>query len=390
MFGKSAFSFLPQDPHLFVMLVAFDGLDATLGLDPQIMPEGGTANDLFLEYRPEDIIQAQGLKLGPAAKALVPFANKCSVINGVMMKRDAGHDPVLQYMKTGKGDGTAAILPIELAATFGVGPYGVLFTGSAYSANRTVSLSTVEDIQREASGTLVSDILKPLEPNPDQMSPLALALRNIISSRATTVKLLQALKDIAKDHPDASPVIQSLLASFMSGACQQAIIDVSEPGTLDTHSNHEKTHLRYQTQVWSKVADLFKRFEKTPFMNGSLMDHTTFMVITEFSRTPFLNGAKGKDHNPETNSVLFAGKGIQGGKTIGSSKVIIAKKSVTGSPLHIATAIDAKTGQPAQGPNGATFILPENIASSVADIFGNPKGHWAVDANIAPIPGLKS
>lgn len=390
LFGKNAFSITNQDPHFFVMLVAEGGMDATLGLDPQLMPNDGTASDIFLEYRPEDIIHVLGLKLGPTAKALAPFANKCSILNGLLMKRDAGHPPLLQYMQTGRGDSTAATLPIELAATFGAGPYGVLFNGTTFSAKRTVPLTTIDDIMKEPSGILLSDILKPLEPNPDQISPLAIAIRNIISSRSITIKLLQALKEVAKDHADAPPAIQALLASFSSGACQQAIIDIVPRGRLDTHSSHERNHFREQTRVWNNVADLFKRFEKTQFMNGNLMDYTTFMVVTEFSRTPYLNGAKGKDHNPDTNSVLFAGKGVQGGNTIGSSKVIVAKKSVTGSPLHIATAIDPKTGQPAQGPNGATFILPENVVSTVADIFGNPKGHWAVEAKIPPIAGIKA
>lgn len=103
------------------------------------------------------------------------------------------------------------------------------------------------------------------------------------------------------------------------------------------------------------------------------MDYTTFMVVTEFSRTPYLNGAKGKDHNPDTNSVLIAGKGVVGGKTFGASKVIPAKKSLTGAALHIATAYDSRTGLPAEGPHGAKFIFPENVIKTVADLFLKPK-----------------
>lgn len=390
LFEKLSFAqSLQSEPHFFVMLRAAGGLDATLGLDPQLMPRDAGPSDLFLEYRPEDIVKAQEIKLGPAAKSLVPFANKCAVINGVMMKRDAGHETILQYMSSGRGDGSLAIFPVELAATYGGGPYGVIFTNSAYTASRTVALSSPDDILNEAQGPSLLDLLKPLQPRKDQKSHLSNTLRGIIGSGDITAKLIKNIALVVSDHADAKPSVQATLAAFLSGASQQAILDITEDNeNLDTHSGHEKEHLRLQTKVWERVADIFSRFEKTPFLNGSLMDHTTFMVVTEFSRTPYLNGAKGKDHNADTNSILLAGKGIQGGKTFGSSKVIPAKKSVTGLALHIATAIDAKTGLPADGPNGATFIFPENIFRTLSDVFGKPKGLTLADQNLAPIKGL--
>src|SRR5690349_7196058 len=73
--------------HFFLMIRTFGGLDVTLGLDPQILPAGADEKDLFLEYRPEDILQASGLRLGPSAKPLAPYADRCVIINGVMMRR---------------------------------------------------------------------------------------------------------------------------------------------------------------------------------------------------------------------------------------------------------------------------------------------------------------
>lgn len=388
--GRSAFSVpnLSSDPHLFLMLRTSGGMDATLGLDPQVRSPDATESDLFLEYRPEDIISIADLKLGPTAKPLVPFAKKCAVLNGLMMRRDAGHDSLIQYMATGKGDGSAAYLPVELAASFGAGPYGVFFTEPIYTGSRNVILTTPQDIFNEGEGPRLSQMLKPLDPNKEKTSLLALALRNVISGEITAEKLIKTLAEVKKVHPNLSMEIQALLSAFISGASQQGLLDIALEGNLDTHADHEKVHFDLQTQVWQKVADIFSLFEKTPFHNGSLMDYTTFMVISEFSRTPFLNGAKGKDHNTDTNSVLLAGKGIQGGKTVGSSRVITAKKSNTGTPLHIATAVDITTGLPAENPKNASFIFPENVIRTVSEIFGNPKGFSAVDSNIAIIRGL--
>ncbi|OQW48485.1 MAG: hypothetical protein A4S09_04715 [Proteobacteria bacterium SG_bin7] len=391
LFEKSIFSspLLSQDPHFFVMVRAFGGMDATLGLDPQIMPVDTTSEDIFLEYRPEDIIKVDGLKFGPTCKAIVPFAKKCNVVNGVMMKRDAGHEQLLQYMASGKGDGSAPLVPVELAATAASGPYGVISDSSVYSASRNVPMSSVSDIMNEVNGPSLATILRPLDPDPTQISPLAIALRSIISSGSITASLITALAEVKKNHADATPKVQATIASFLAGASQQAILELTDDN-FDTHSNHEKIHFGYQTKLWNQVADLFSRFEKTQYLSGSLMDYTTFMVITEFSRTPNLNGAKGKDHNTDTNSVLFAGKNILGGKTVGSSKIISAKNSRAGVPLHIAAAIDPKTGQPANDPKGATFILPENVIRTVADIFGNPKGFSSVDPDTSIIPGVKA
>jgi uncharacterized protein (DUF1501 family) len=54
------------------------------------------------------------------------------------------------------------------------------------------------------------------------------------------------------------------------------------------------------------------------------------VVISEFARTPALNGARGKDHNPMTNSVLFAGHGIQKGKTVRASLLIVTIAKICG------------------------------------------------------------
>ncbi len=390
LFGKPSFSFSqanPQEPHFFVLLRASGGMDATLGLDPLVMPADATQSDIFIEYRPEDIVAAEGLKFGPAAKSLAKYANQSAVVNGIMMKRDAGHETGLQYMSTGRGDGSVAILPVELAVTYGSGPYGVIFNRFIYAANRIIPSCSHEDILNEAKTVPLADLLKPLEPKKDQVSHLANALRGIINSKAITNKLIKAIADVKKEHADAPTHVQAILAAFISGASQQAVLDIDDQN-LDTHSDHVKVHLEAQTAVWQQVSDIFSRFEKTKFHNGNLMDYTTFLVITEFSRTPFLNGAKGKDHNTDTNSVLIAGKGVKGGQTVGASKVIPAKKSVTGTGLHIATAYDPKTGLPATGPNGATFIYPENVIRTVAEIFGNPPGFSSVASNVSVIKGI--
>jgi hypothetical protein len=56
-----------------------------------------------------------------------------------------------------------------------------------------------------------------------------------------------------------------------------------------------------------------------------MLEETLVVLLTEFGRTPKINGGAGRDHFPDCYSVAFAGGGIQGGRTYGSSDAIGAK-----------------------------------------------------------------
>lgn len=56
-----------------------------------------------------------------------------------------------------------------------------------------------------------------------------------------------------------------------------------------------------------------------------MLEETLVVLLTEFGRTPKINGGAGRDHFPDCYSVAFAGGGIEGGQTYGSSDAIGAK-----------------------------------------------------------------
>lgn len=76
-----------------------------------------------------------------------------------------------------------------------------------------------------------------------------------------------------------------------------------------------------------------------------LLDSTSVLVTGEFGRTPKINSKAGRDHWPRAFSVLMAGGGIQGGKTLGAS--------------------DEKGMGPANDP-----IAPEQVAASFYHSLG--------------------
>ena len=107
--------------------------------------------------------------------------------------------------------------------------------------------------------------------------------------------------------------------------------------------------------------------------------------MSEFSRTPALNAAKGKDHNPMTNSALLAGYGIKGGTVAGASRLVTRRQTATGFPDHIARPYNFKTRKLATSPAGASFFFPENVVQTVGKIYRSPVGFTPVAASVPPI-----
>ncbi len=377
----------PAKGEFLVYLQTVGGLDVTLGLDPWVMPSGADSADIFIEYRPDEILSAGGLRLGPAAAPLVPHAGECLILNGIMTRRDIGHSSL--YMASGRGDGKAAPFPLELAVATGSGPFGVIVNSAIYTAGKPVSLSTTKDLEAEAGdGTLIALIEERIRLLAASLgTPLELAEKQVVEGKAAAMSLVDWLKKLNAQFGKLTDY-HVMTAAFASGATRHALLDITNGANLDTHSAHEKNHLAAQKQVWQRVADIFALFKKIPHRDGSLFDATTFVVYSEMSRTPALNASKGKDHNPFTNSALIAGRGIQRGKTVGASKLISRKQTENGISDHIAWPYDYKKKKLADSSAGASFLFPENLTRTMAELFGNPPAFTAIDGKIPTIPGI--
>ena len=367
------------------------GLDVTLGLDPWVKPQRPLETDIFLEYKDEDITRAGNLNLGPAAKPLALYANDLLVLNGVFISNsDNGHSAALFYQTTGNGQGHSADLPVELEVARGSSPYGIL-VGSNRSLNtgvRRVAYVRGSDVlSARKDGDPTAALERAVK---DARTPLERAIRDVVGSKETTLKLRQELSDFEKAGATLKDA-HVIAAGFLSGAAAHAQLDLQTQTNLDTHSNHEKEHLKGQLDAWTQLADVFSIFKSLPYgtKGESLFDRTTFMVVSDFSRTPALNASKGKDHNPLLTSILFAGYGLQKNKTINESLLIEAARSKTGASYHMASPFDYATGLPARSRQGASFIYPENVIASVGRAMGvDPSKLGSVPANTPVIPGF--
>ena len=89
-------------------------------------------------------------------------------------------------------------------------------------------------------------------------------------------------------------------------------------GAWDWHANREGPI----DQLSRKYLPVFDRALAT-FLEDlderGLLERTAVVVWGEFGRTPRINAKGGRDHWPNTQSVMLAGGGIQGGRVIGST-----------------------------------------------------------------------
>ncbi len=94
------------------------------------------------------------------------------------------------------------------------------------------------------------------------------------------------------------------------------VYDCKQQGqNWDAHANCESQHKNFllppaDQALSALIEDLDQR---------GLLDSTLIVATGEFGRTPTINANAGRDHWPHCYSVLFAGGGVRGGATFGSS-----------------------------------------------------------------------
>lgn len=384
--------------RFFVTVIIEGGWDVTLGLDPKEHKNGSDQNDMYLEYRSDEILNVNGLRLAPACQALLPYASDIAVINGVFMSdNNVSHGSNLDYISTGDVLNQSPDLSVEIGNSRSSDPFYVIYSENIYGGNRRfipMSVENLNSFKESLDTSLMSFAIR-------GQGVFANAQREMIKDAPLRTKMLEMMNFLSEDiqgsglsFPRNGRDAALTAAAFSSGLSQQAKLNL-KVGELDTHSNHPQRHLLAQTGAWDAVANLFRIFKKTPFENGSsLFDHTTFMVISEFARTPSLDASKGKDHNPFTNSVLLAGAGIKGQQSFGTSQLILRKNSSNGQSRLVARPVDFKTGSaPATKTEAKNsnfqFIFPENVISTVLEIMNLDRNKFgSIPLNTPYLPTL--
>ena len=95
-----------------------------------------------------------------------------------------------------------------------------------------------------------------------------------------------------------------------------------------------------------------------------MLDDTLVVAIGEFGRTPKVNGAAGRDHWPQTQSILLAGAGITGGSVYGKTD------------NHAAFPIE-------------NAVPSENLIQTFLHLLGVPPDFELFDVEGRPIPACR-
>jgi hypothetical protein len=85
----------------------------------------------------------------------------------------------------------------------------------------------------------------------------------------------------------------------------------------DAHSGLEKNHSENCRSVDKPVAGLLKDLKRRGLLNDTLV-----IWGGEFGRTPMSEKGDGRDHNPTGYTMVLAGGGVRGGRTVGSTDEI--------------------------------------------------------------------
>lgn len=375
----ASFQALAADPEaapwFFVQIHMSGGWDVTLGTNPWLKQKPAD-KEMFIEYDPSNIEHVGNIAFGPSMLPMKPFASEMSLINGIFMSAtDNGHDAAENYILSGSTNQTWGVLPVEILENRPSKFLGILNNQGVYTGSRSSTLTALSAVQSLATGNAS-------EGGPFESTENA---RNLLSrlqgQLANSAGQVQDLKDRLAAYAAAGSQLSDshyLAASFAAGFSQVAFYRISD--NLDTHSAHPANHINLQLKSWTKISEMLAVFKKTPLENSgqSLYDRTTFFITSEFARTAALNSSQGKDHNPLTNSVVLIGPSIKGNNVVGDSHLVTAAKSKSGDSYHLASPIDAKTGQALEGPaEGAMIIRPENVAATVIESLGISRRRFA-------------
>jgi len=350
-------------------LIAFEmggGWDISLSLDAWTAAQRPDVKDYFIEYTPNDLFNVGNVVYGPALANIKNTLADFSVIRGVFLAAsDSGHTAAMSMMRSGDASKNPDLL-MQFASEHEEHNLGVLSSMPLNAGPLKATTYSINDL-------IVSAMSMPEKSNGEARGALAKA-KNSNLVFAPLFKEFNSTRAQLMTQPGSQDSemqqILSIAAAFKSGLSRSALINTIV--NLDTHSNHEKTHMAEQIKGWESLNKLVTVLKQTPAKTEgqSLFDRTTIMVYSEFARTPALNPAGGKDHNPLVNSVLVSGPGFRKGVAVGGSRIVGQAQSKTGAAYHVAVPTNMTTGAPIlerADYNQGVLVTPQHVMATIAD-----------------------
>lgn len=344
------------DAHFFIQLHFRGGIDQSYLFDarPLSMTKDGTIQNYTGEEARELIgINGQSTWTKSLIDPLKPHLADLSIINGVFMSSQFdGHIENNNIFFSGGVLGGEAFLPHLNYAEKSVLDCVIEGEFPHYYSN---SRSTIH-LSKESARSLIER--SHLASAIDLETPLFRFMKSRFAANSTGTgafsKTSKSLVDAMTGVPMfGKKVNNAQLGSetgflplvrefFKNGVAKSVIISPSADliGNIDAHATTDaKEQPKRMMAVVKIVEEVLSFLKATQFdKKHSLFDVTTVMISSEMGRTMRQSGMPlsdtGTDHNPYSNTILLAGKGVLGRYILGESDFRTSGEKL--SPAHLA------------------------------------------------------
>jgi hypothetical protein len=436
-------------PHFFLMVCVSGGMDATYLFDarPLAMTDKNRqqnyayknpiASELIASPAPLLLTGTNGGKTlrSPLTEPLMPFQSDFTIVNGVTMLTNgfSGHGNNMYYLFTnaanGGGEsflpriGARSLRPLE---SVHIGGWEGDGNGAPTNFSSSIQLypgqggdlaaALQSGPQLDLQSKLMKQVMARVNANADLgggVGKFATGAKKMGSALTKAPALAQTLKSVTSGQTagEMAGQLEIAMAYFKGGVTSAVTIMFDRDPVLDVHgSSSAQTQPTLIKGVVNELAYLLSKLKTTPFDEAaglSFLDVTTVCITSEFSRTMIQSGAAsdqtGTDHNPLTNSVILAGKGIKRGQVIGASDLTDVDASgnlqtVSAAHQQKDPSLTSIMGRPFDFESStvrtdlpSTFVESDyisfnSIANTMMSLFGVPtQEQFRVGALTAPV-----
>jgi uncharacterized protein (DUF1501 family) len=330
-----------KGPRYWLCIVPAGGMDAIYTTDPRTRNE--VASGVDVPYKPAEIIEAGGMRLGPLFGGLKAWAGRLAIVNGIAVNTANHHTGLLQLarLRTSTTRWTPSAFEIIGAHRDGTA-VGCLSIGAQYATAYTPSMfGEPDDGAYGPVGTTLFKLLDKLAPEELELAGRVMAehaaslarsagrSERDASARAAAEQAGAFLRRAAtlpafKPEPWLAPPVSQFEGLLgLSARVQRAVwclehdlvatATVYTGGAWDTHTRNAQIQTKLTPYLVAILDRLFGELDRRSNAHGPLSEQTAVLVASELGRFPYLNQAQGKDHFPQTSMLLY-GKPFRAGK----------------------------------------------------------------------------